>query len=196
MCSVSAAWVGATHLLKSTFRTVHHVAAVLVVQHVADSSAAGGANHSAVATTLPATSTTTTTTPIYPDIYPHHYDDVSVKPNHHLTLYPRTKQNQNFLAGFSNRCRTQQNLDRKIIHVLPTRFVCCYSQSTGPPPFTFSELYHQTCVSYEPPIVHDDMTRKIYKPLSQRPSVAHHRWSKSFASKVEFELLLISANIC
>lgn len=76
MCSVSAAWVGATHLLKSTFRTVHHVAAVLVVQHVADSSAAGGANHSTVATTLPATSTTTT--PIYPDIYPHHYDDVSV----------------------------------------------------------------------------------------------------------------------
>ncbi|EFX69060.1 hypothetical protein DAPPUDRAFT_62657 [Daphnia pulex] len=47
MCSVSAAWVGATHLLKCTFRTVHHVAAVLVVQHVADSSAAGSANHSA-----------------------------------------------------------------------------------------------------------------------------------------------------
>jgi hypothetical protein len=75
------------------------------------------------------------------------------------------------LAGFSNRCRTHKNLDRKIIHV-PTRFVCCYSQSIGPPPFTYFELYHQTCVSYEPPIVHDDMTRKIYKPppLSQRPS--------------------------
>lgn len=101
-----------------------------------------------------------------------------------------------FLAGFSNRCRTHKNLDRKIIHV-PTRFVCCYSQSIGPPPFTYFELYHQTCVSYEPPIVHDDMTRKIYKPPPPLPAaiVAHHRWSKSFASKVEFELLLISANI-
>jgi hypothetical protein len=76
------------------------------------------------------------------------------------------------LAGFSNRCRTHKNLDRKIIHV-PTRFVCCYSQSIGPPPFTYFELYHQTCVSYEPPIVHDDMTRKIYKPP---PSPSGH-WS-------------------
>lgn len=97
MCSVSAAWVGATHLLKSTFRTVHHVAAVLVVQHVADSSAAGGANHSAVGTTLTATSTTTT--PIYPDIYPHHYDDVSVKPNLNTLPYIPARNQTKIFGG-------------------------------------------------------------------------------------------------
>jgi hypothetical protein len=78
MCSVSAAWVGATHLLKYTFRTVHHVATVLVVQHDADGSASGTTNYSTATTFLAASSTaSTTTTPIYPDIYPHHYDDVS-----------------------------------------------------------------------------------------------------------------------
>ncbi|XP_057368931.1 solute carrier family 35 member F3-like [Daphnia carinata] len=69
MCSVSAAWVGATHLLKSTFRTVHHVAAVLVVQPTDDSDA----NHSTVTPTVAATSAITT--PIYFDLYHHSFDD-------------------------------------------------------------------------------------------------------------------------
>jgi hypothetical protein len=77
MCSVSAAWVGATHLLKSTFRTVHHVAAVVVVQQTADSSASGPTANYSTTTLLLTSSTTTTTTTMYPDIYPHHYDDVS-----------------------------------------------------------------------------------------------------------------------
>ncbi|KAK4010901.1 putative thiamine transporter SLC35F3 isoform X1 [Daphnia magna] len=72
MCSVSAAWVGATHLLKSTFRTVHHVAAVLVVQHTDDSNASDG-NHSTVTPTVAATSAITT--PIYFDLYHHSFDD-------------------------------------------------------------------------------------------------------------------------
>lgn len=83
MCSVSAAWVGATHLLKSTFRTVHHVAAVLVVQHTDDSNASDG-NHSTVTPTVAATSAITT--PIYFDLYHHSFDDVSPVPLYEISF--------------------------------------------------------------------------------------------------------------
>lgn len=41
MCSVSAAWVGATHILKSTFRAVH----VIVIHSADNHSSTSGANH-------------------------------------------------------------------------------------------------------------------------------------------------------